>query len=50
MGEVLTYFPNGTWFDFFTGYEYSGGKTLCVCREIDEYPVFVKAGGIVPLS
>ena len=50
MGEVLTYFPNGTWFDFFTGYEYSGGKMLCVCREIDEYPVFVKAGGIIPLS
>lgn len=52
MGSVDVWLPRGHWFDFFTGRRYvsKAGRTLTVCREIDQYPVFAKAGAIVPLQ
>lgn len=52
MGSVNTWFPAGDWFDFFTGLHYASktGKTLSVHRKINEYPVFAKAGAIVPMQ
>jgi len=49
-GETLVWLPEGNWYDFFTGKRYKGGTTLKVFREITEMPVFVKAGGIIPLD
>lgn len=48
MEEV--WLPEGVWYDFFTGLRYPGGTKIKVCRDFDSIPVFVKAGGIVPLS
>jgi len=45
-----TYLPEGEWFDFFTGRRYKGGKALRIYRDLFTMPVFVKAGGIIPMA
>jgi len=52
MGSTDVWLPRGHWFDFFTGRRYvsKAGRTMTACREIDQYPVFAKAGAIVPLQ
>lgn len=52
MGSVNAWLPAGDWFDFFTGLHYSSkaGRTLSVHRKINDYPVFAKAGAIVPMQ
>lgn len=45
--------PNTTWFNYYTGERYEGGangKTVTLTVELDEIPVFVKAGAIVPMG
>ncbi len=44
------YFPKGTWYDFNTGKQYAGGKKYKVNMSLDEIPVFVKDGTILPLA
>ncbi|SDJ35729.1 glycoside hydrolase family 31 protein [Salimicrobium halophilum] len=44
------YFPNGTWFDWWSGEEIEGGKFHLVYADIDTIPVFVKAGTVLPLG
>ena len=44
---------NTTWYDYYTGERYEGGangKTITVGAALDEIPVFVKAGAIVPMG
>ncbi|ANK60973.1 alpha-xylosidase [Loigolactobacillus backii] len=50
QSKVTVWFPPGQWFDWFTGLRYRGDVTLNVYRDERRYPVFVKAGGIVPLN
>lgn len=50
MGHSDVYLPEGLWFDFFTSRAYKGSKSYNAYRSIHEIPVFVKAGGIIPLS
>ncbi len=52
MGCVKTFFPAGRWFDFFDGscYESAENRTVRVCRDRAHYPIFAKAGAIVPLQ
>lgn len=50
LAEVDAWLPEGDWFDFFTGRYYRGGKKMKVFRSLDTIPVFVKAGGILPLA
>ena len=52
LGSVNTWLPKGDWFDFFTGLHYTSkeGRTLSIHRNIDSYPVFAKAGAIVPMQ
>ncbi len=52
MGSTKVWLPAGDWFDFFQGTHYSSEKarTLTVTRAIEEYPVFAKAGAIVPMQ
>ncbi len=52
MGSTKVWFPKGEWFDFFSGMRYisKSGKTLSVHRASDSYPVFAKAGAIVPMQ
>ncbi len=51
MGSTEVFFPQGNWFDFFDGTRYSSSKNrvMKVHRDREHYPVFAKAGGIIPL-
>ena len=52
MGSTNVWLPEGHWFDFFSGIHYisKAGRTISVHRDIKEYPVFAKAGAIVPMQ
>jgi alpha-D-xyloside xylohydrolase len=41
--------PQGKWFDFYTGKLAGDGATITVSAPLDQVPLFVKDGGIVPL-
>lgn len=51
LGRTKVWLPKGLWFDFFTGAKYDGkdGRIIDVFRTIDQYPVFAKAGAVVPM-
>jgi alpha-D-xyloside xylohydrolase len=45
------YLPSGTrWIDFWTGETHEGGQTLEADAPIDELPLMVRAGSIVPMG
>lgn len=45
------YLPKGSkWIDFWTGETYTGGNTIASNVPIDQIPLFVKAGSIIPLG
>jgi len=44
------YIPDGIWYDFKTGKKFVGNKKYVSFYNIEDYPVFVKAGGIIPTS
>lgn len=48
--SVSVWFPPGTWTNYFTGQTYTGPSVQNVSATYDTYPVFVKAGGIIPLQ
>jgi alpha-D-xyloside xylohydrolase len=46
-----TYLPaQNTWYDFWTGEIFKGGKTIKADAPIDKIPLFVKAGSIIPMG
>ena len=49
-GKVRVWLPKGEWTDFFTSEQYHGGRVVTVRRTLDDIPVFVKEGGIIPLA
>ncbi len=44
------YLPKGTWYDFKTGKKFLGNKRYILFYTDEDYPVFVKAGGIIPIA
>ncbi len=44
------WFPEGEWFNFFSGERYSGGQWQEISAALEEIPVFARAGAIVPLA
>ncbi|MDA8440254.1 MAG: DUF4968 domain-containing protein, partial [Propionibacterium sp.] len=50
IATARAWLPEGNWVDLFTGLVYDGGRTVSLHRRLEEYPVFVRAGGIVPLT
>lgn len=52
MNRVIQkfYIPEGTWYGFFTGKKFKGNKKYVSFYKDEEYPVFVKAGAIIPMS
>ncbi|MCF0147966.1 MAG: hypothetical protein HUJ77_06155 [Clostridium sp.] len=44
------YIPEGVWYDLWTGKEYSGDSWINYSCSIEEIPVFIKAGTILPLA
>ena len=50
VSETDVWLPDGTYFDFFTGIRYKGGRWVRAYRPLSSIPVFVKAGGIIPME
>ncbi len=50
LGNADVYLPEGEWYDFFNNTHYTGDRVLKVYRSIYDMPVFVKAGGIIPMA
>lgn len=52
MNRTIHHFflPDGTWYDFFTGQKYIGKHKYIAFYKEEDYPVFAKAGAIIPLS
>lgn len=44
------YFPEGDWYDFFTGQKYEGNSEVAVECPLEKLPVFAKAGSIIPMQ
>ena len=44
------YMPEGTWYDFFSGKKYPGGKEYVSFYREQDYPVFAHAGSIIPMG
>ena len=44
------FIPEGIWYDFISGKKYIGNKYYDSFYEEEEYPVFCKAGSIIPMS
>ena len=50
LGRAEVFLPEGRWTDAFTGYAYRGGQRLEVFRPLEQMPVFLKAGALVPMQ
>ncbi len=48
--KVTTWLPEGTWADMFNGMVYEGGRMIDLWRAVDDIPVLMKAGAIVPMK
>jgi alpha-D-xyloside xylohydrolase len=45
------YLPAGTdWYDFWTNQRYTGGQSITTAAPIDELPLFMRAGSILPFG
>ena len=48
--ERRVYLPgDDTWYDFWSGERHAGGQTVSVAAALDELPLFVRGGAVVPL-
>lgn len=53
VGESSTrkvYLPKGGWYDFNTNKKYEGGKEYLVNTGLDQIPIFIKEGSLLPLA
>ena len=46
--KVQAWLPEGLWADFFNGMVYQGGRMVDLWRDIENIPVLMKAGAIIP--
>ena len=46
--RLKVWLPKGQWLEYETGTMLEGGKTVDRAFNIDEYPVYIKAGSIIP--
>ncbi len=44
------YLPQGTWFDWWDGYRYEGGRYILAQAPIHKMPLFVRAGAVIPMG
>lgn len=44
------FLPDGVWYDFKTGKRFSGNHKYISFYTIDDYPIFVKQGSIIPMA
>lgn len=48
--DVNVWIPPGEWYDYFKGTKHTGPADITVHADLDEIPVFVKAGAIIPMG
>lgn len=44
------YLPQGDWYNFWTNEQLQGGQSITVDAPLDETPLFIKAGSIIPFG
>jgi alpha-D-xyloside xylohydrolase len=44
------YLPEGTWYDYNTNKQYTGGQYYSITTGVDQIPVFIKEGTILPMA
>lgn len=44
------YLPEGDWFDYWTGKRYTGKQQIHIEVPLEQIPIFVKAGSLLPLA
>jgi len=44
------YLPRGTWYDFWTDARVEGGRWMERSVDLDTIPLYVRAGGVIPLD
>lgn len=49
-GKRSIYLPKDTWYDYYSGQVIEGPKTISVSKALDEIPVYVRAGTILPVG
>ena len=49
MTNKLVYLPKGIWYDFWTGEKLEGGQYMVRKAALEECPIFVKGGSIIPM-
>ncbi len=49
-GKRDVYLPPGTWYDFFTDKAMNGGVTIPTTHTLEDFPLFVKDGAIIPIA
>jgi alpha-D-xyloside xylohydrolase len=50
MDERKVYLPEGIWYDYNTNQKYEGGKYYTIKPDLNQLPIFIKAGTILPLA
>lgn len=50
LGKAKVWLPEGKWIDAFNGYVYQGDREIEVYRNLEQMPIFAKAGAIVPMQ
>ena len=50
LSRQVIWLPEGEWFDVFSGQHFPGGGWHAAYGELEDIPVFAKAGAIVPLG
>lgn len=50
LTRQVVWFPEGDWFNFFSGEHIAGGGWKVIYGDLGDIPVFAKAGAIIPLS
>ncbi|KAK6864806.1 alpha-xylosidase [Apiospora arundinis] len=50
LGKVKAWLPPGRYVDYFSNVVYDGDRELWLSRPLDQYPVLMKEGSIVPLD
>ncbi|HEX5552778.1 MAG TPA: glycoside hydrolase family 31 protein [Chitinophagaceae bacterium] len=48
MTEKSVYLPEGEWFHYWTDQKFKGGREITVATPLNELPLFVKAGAVIP--
>lgn len=51
IASQKVWFPAGeVWYDYFTHRKFAGGQTLTISKGLDEFPMYIRGGHILPMQ